>query len=915
MSKNIQLMSCPGSVLAVAVLLAGSLSLVGAGRALAEPVVPDGYRLARSSEEATPHLRDLLREASGTGAADLQNIPSAWQWTQPLEPKLSQKRPADLPEPPAATAAGPDEDQSNFLDEVSVTATRRPTRARDSTQSVNIVKREDFQAQGAVTVSDALLLIPGFNNSTPALGGQSNLSANFLRGFPDTEYVVLRDGVRLGSPFNGRSDVSAIVLDDLERIEVITGGSTLRYGSGSVGGVINLITETPKGRPRLTVSYEYGSYSFNRTVAKFSGGDDIFAYNLIFTGIAAQNNYPFGFTLPRTPQFYGPNDVARNPGCNSDNAADFDAFGTCLNGGFPDGTSLYGYLKPEVGPPLKVQGINNESHVGNDNYMAKLIYKPTTNNKLSFRFNQHNLLIDDRSPGYFDYNACGIIAGPTATKNGTYNFDRFLPVDISGREQRCPLQTYLPVTASSTLALPYSYSNSYNGRISFKPGFSYPSAEQAQGEDAFFRQRSSSESEFTFSWDWDINSSQSLNTYFLYYRQALHFYRDPLYFYNSDLLGGIAANGSTASGAGELLIGANLLRPYVVGQRYEVQSSYNVQLSPGQILSAGVNYVQDKLDYQENVRGDNNELLSYFNKGFSTSRLSVFVVDDIIFSKLLTTNVGLRYTNSDQFGSILTPAAGVRVNLSDNLSLRGNYSQVFNSASLLNLYVTTGTYGQNTGLPNPSLKPETGITYDIGVDWSPARNLAFKLTYFDTYVDNKFNNQTFFNPNFAPGNGEPVTISQTINLGSYRGSGIEFSGDWQFADQWRLRVVWTNVDARPYGNYSDDIDSVTYPNYKEFQDYNLPFNSVIAALTYTNKGLSATLLGRYDDGKYRFRGDNSSRVPSWLTLDLNLEIPITTAFTMTASVFNITDTQYEYLDANPAPGTTFRLGGRFTLGG
>ncbi len=877
-------------------LLAWSLSLFWAMPAPAAPPTPSVV-VARSAPELA-RAQDLLREASEAHAADLNFIPAAWNWTQPVTTRVGQVAP---PAAPATTAQAPApaDDGDTFLDEVSVTATRRPTRARDSTQSVNVVKREDFQAQGAVTVSDALLLIPGFNNSTPALGGQSNLSANFLRGFGDTQYVVLRDGVRLGSPFNGRSDVSATVLDDLERIEVITGGSTLRYGSGSVGGVINLITETPKGPPKFSFSYEHGSYSFNRFVGKYAGGDDVFAYNFIFTGIAAGNEYPFGFTLPTTPQFYGPDDFTNNPDCAPDSAE-------CANGGFPDQFPLYGYLKPEVGPPLRVQGINYLSHVGNDNYLAKLVFKPLPDNRITLRLNQHNVRIGDRSPGYYDYNICGFFSGPTPSTNGVFDFSRFVPVDRQGRERDCPVQTYLPVTASSNLVpIPFAYNASYDGRTTFPPGQSYPAAESAQGDDSFFRQRSTSETEVSLTWDYDISATSSLNSYLSYFRTALDFFRPGLYFYNSNVLGGIAANGPTASGVGEQAIGP-VLRPFVDGKRIEAQSAYNVQISPGQILSTGINFVQDRL-YVQNRNGSFQE--------FATSRSSLFIVDDISFSDLLKANLGLRYTYSDQFGQILTPAIGARLNLTDNLSIRSNYSQVFNSASLLNLNVTTGTYGQNTGLPNPNLKPETGITYDIGLDWSPARNFGVKVTYFNTYLDNIFQNRSFVNPDFAPGNGEPFLRTQTINLGSRRGSGIEFSADWQLTEQWRIRTVWTNVDARPYGSYIDDINSSTYPFFKEYQDYNLPYNSVVAALTYANRGLTATLLGRFDDGKFRFRGDQSTRVPSWFTLDLNVAIPITPAFTLTGSVFNLTDTQYEYLDANPAPGTTFRVGGRVEIGG
>jgi iron complex outermembrane recepter protein len=882
------------------ILLALSLPIFWVTTASAKPIEETHIGILPSPQAITTRAKDLIESSQ---AGDLRSVPALWDWSNPVtQPQISQ---ATVPAAePAKTAAAPaPAEDDDFLAEVSVTANRRPTRARDSTQSVNVIKREDFQAQGAVTVSDALLLIPGFNNSTPALGGQSNLSANFLRGFGDTEYVVLRDGVRLGSPFNGRSDVSAIVLTDLERIEVITGGSTLRYGAGSVGGVINLITEVPKGPPKLTFSYEHGSYSFNRFVGKYSGGDDTLSYNLIFTGIAAKNDYPFGFTLPTTPQFYAPGTLSTGPNCG-------EAGTICDDGSLAEGTDLGGFLKPEVGPPLKVQGINNLSTVGNDNYMAKVTYKPSANNKLTLRLNQQNTNFGDRSPGFYDYNICGFFGGPATAPNGTYNFDRFLPLDSQGREQRCPVQTYLPVTPSSNFGTvpPFSFSKSVDGKLSFPTGQPYGIAEQAQGDDSFFRRRNTSAQEGTISWDYDINKDVHLNSYFSFFRQALAFSRATEYFYNTDVF--LNPRDIIAPGIYRV---PPVRRPFIEGQRFEGQSALDIQVSPGQTLTLGVNFVQDKISVVDNLTS--NGVLVYQNpRDFATSRISVFLVDDISFSELLKANVGLRYTNSDQYGAILTPAAGLRLNLADNFSLRSNYSQVFTAPSLTNLYISTGTYGQNNGTPNPNLKPERGITYDVGLDWSPARSVSVKVTYFNTYVDDYFQTRTFINPNRdLPG--ESATLSQTINLGSYRGSGIELATDWQMTEQWRTRLVWTNVDAHPYGNYSDDIDSSTYPNFKEFQNYNLPYNSLVAALTYANKGFTATLLGRYDDGKFRFRGDPSTKVPAWFTLDLNGEIPLSPNFTFTFSVQNLTDTQYEYLDANPAPGATFRVGGRLEIGG
>jgi outer membrane cobalamin receptor len=50
-----------------------------------------------------------------------------------------------------------------FLDEVVVTANRRPTRVRDTTVNTYIVTKQEIRSLGAVTLRDALLLVPGFS--------------------------------------------------------------------------------------------------------------------------------------------------------------------------------------------------------------------------------------------------------------------------------------------------------------------------------------------------------------------------------------------------------------------------------------------------------------------------------------------------------------------------------------------------------------------------------------------------------------------------------------------------------------------------------------------------------------------------------------------------------------------------------
>ncbi|UFP95625.1 hypothetical protein [Gloeobacter morelensis] len=85
-------------------------------------------------------------------------------------PAFAQGEPTVVTTPPAAVTpdglGALDEaaplPPGEFLDEVTVTATRRPARIGDTTVNTYILRKEDFKAVGAVTVRDALILVPGF---------------------------------------------------------------------------------------------------------------------------------------------------------------------------------------------------------------------------------------------------------------------------------------------------------------------------------------------------------------------------------------------------------------------------------------------------------------------------------------------------------------------------------------------------------------------------------------------------------------------------------------------------------------------------------------------------------------------------------------------------------------------------------
>lgn len=128
------------------------------------------------------------------------------------------------------------------LPDMVVTATRIQTPLQDIPAGVTVIDRDSIDAHGYNSLTQALQDVPGLTVS--ASGGPGGLTTVFIRGTNSDHVLVLRDGM----PLNDASDPSALynfgdeTLSDIQRIEIIRGPMAALYGSGAIGGVINLIS-------------------------------------------------------------------------------------------------------------------------------------------------------------------------------------------------------------------------------------------------------------------------------------------------------------------------------------------------------------------------------------------------------------------------------------------------------------------------------------------------------------------------------------------------------------------------------------------------------------------------------------------------------------------------------------------------
>ncbi|MGH8625424.1 MAG: TonB-dependent receptor, partial [Gammaproteobacteria bacterium] len=168
----------------------------------------------------------------------------------PLHAQLAEPGPAVLPEVTVKGARRP-----AFKSDTATTGSKTEMPIRDIPQSISVVRKEIIESQSAFSLRDALKNVSGLTIAAGE-GGRTGDSVT-LRGFAANSDTYL-DGVK----DNGQYFRDTFFL---ERIEVLKGASSILFGRGSTGGVINEISKMPVPEILAAGDFTYGSFDFKRT--------------------------------------------------------------------------------------------------------------------------------------------------------------------------------------------------------------------------------------------------------------------------------------------------------------------------------------------------------------------------------------------------------------------------------------------------------------------------------------------------------------------------------------------------------------------------------------------------------------------------------------------------------------------------
>jgi len=167
-------------------------------------------------------------------------------------------------------------DESIYFSDLPIVASvsRLPQAQSETPAAVTVIDREMIRASGARNFADLLRLVPGFQVTPP----NQDSAVVAYHGLSNEEYTprvqVLIDGRSQYSPLF-RSGVNwnllPVVLDNIERIEVIRGSNTVSYGSNAFLGVVNIITQDASQTHGWMISANHGNASVRDETIRWGG--------------------------------------------------------------------------------------------------------------------------------------------------------------------------------------------------------------------------------------------------------------------------------------------------------------------------------------------------------------------------------------------------------------------------------------------------------------------------------------------------------------------------------------------------------------------------------------------------------------------------------------------------------------------
>jgi len=209
---------------------------------------------------------------------------------------------------PALAEISPDNVLNMSLEQLTnievTSVSKAPEKANEAAAAIFVITADDIKRLGANSIPEALRIVPGLDVAQAGSNEWAVTSRGFNGQFANT-MLVLIDGRTVYTPhFAGVWwDAQDVVLEDIDRIEVIRGPGATLWGANAVNGVINIITKSAKDTQGGMASFTAGNQingdstvrygtkldddAFMRIYAKYTDNDEF----RLKSGSSANDNW------------------------------------------------------------------------------------------------------------------------------------------------------------------------------------------------------------------------------------------------------------------------------------------------------------------------------------------------------------------------------------------------------------------------------------------------------------------------------------------------------------------------------------------------------------------------------------------------------------------------------------------------
>ncbi len=154
-------------------------------------------------------------------------------------------------------------------DEVVVTATRDAQRLGSTIQHTSVITEREIRTSQAVDLPTLLRREAGLEFTQN--GGIGRVGGLFIRGANPNQALILVDGVRINAATTGGTQIDQLLLDEIERIEIVRGPGSALYGSDAIGGVVQIFTKRGRGAPAPNATIGFGNEGTQRYALGYGG--------------------------------------------------------------------------------------------------------------------------------------------------------------------------------------------------------------------------------------------------------------------------------------------------------------------------------------------------------------------------------------------------------------------------------------------------------------------------------------------------------------------------------------------------------------------------------------------------------------------------------------------------------------------